>query len=71
MGESAKVAEPAARINLSPAMYDTYLREIIETGGAPSIQELSAKADGLGGHGYNEESVAMSAFNSLTSLFNS
>lgn len=37
----SKSALPDSKIKLNPAMYDDYLREIVETGGAPSIQELT------------------------------
>ena len=37
----------------------------MEQGGAPSIQNLVIKAEGLGGHGYLEESVAKRSYNSL------
>ena len=49
-------------------MHHAYLREIIETGGAPSIEELAMRADNLGGYGYHEESAVKKAFNAVSSL---
>lgn len=51
-------------------MHSAYLREIIETGGAPSIVELTQKAEALGARGCQEESIAKSAINKLISILN-
>ena len=37
-------ARPETQIKLNPAMYELYLREIVENGGTPSLQELSLLA---------------------------
>lgn len=64
------MALPESRLQLNPAMHSAYLREIIETGGAPSILELAQKAEALGARGCQEESMAKSAINKLTSVLN-
>ena len=55
-------------MRLNPSLHGSYLREIVEQGGAPSIQILVVKAESLGGHGYLEESVAKRSYNSLTRI---
>lgn len=64
-------AQSDSKIVLNKEMYEMYLREILEKGGAPSIQELSQKADQLGGYGYQEEGLAKHTFNLWIDLFNS
>ncbi len=42
---SQNVALPAVGLKLNPAMHSLYLREIVENGGAPSIEELIMKVE--------------------------
>ena len=69
IGRSTRAKE-SSTLQLSEAMHDSYLREIVETGGAPSLQELATKAEALGGHGNSEESMVKKAVNSMMELFN-
>ena len=59
-----------SKLRLNPALHDAYLREIVEQGGAPSVQTLVMKAVSLGGHGYLEESTAKRVYNSFAALLN-
>ena len=61
-------ARPEAKIKLSQEMHEAYLREIIENGGAPSVHELSLKAEALGGHFYLQERLIKRAFNSISNF---
>jgi len=47
-------------------MYDSYMREIIENGGAPSMDEIKQKVDLLGVYAIYEESLLVNATNSIT-----
>jgi hypothetical protein len=49
-------------------MHGAYMREIIENGGAPSVQELSMKAEALGGHFYLEEKLIKKTFNAVSNF---
>ena len=51
-------------------MYDSYMREIIEHGGAPSVEEIKQKVDSLGVYAIYEESLLVNATNSFTKLVN-
>ena len=55
-------------LQLNSALHDIYLREIVEQGGAPSVQELSIKAEILGGQGYLEESLTKRTINYVTEV---
>ena len=61
---------PDPVLKLSPDMSDAYLREIVESGGAPSIHEIQMVANSLGGFGYEEESLAKRGVNYMASLHN-
>ena len=56
------------QVELKKAMYDSYMREIIEHGGAPSMDEIKQKVDSLGVYAVYEESLLVNATNSLTKL---
>ena len=71
MVNTSRTAAQSTAINLSSEMHEAYLREIVETGGAPSLQELSNRAEALGGLGLNEESVVKNSLNGLLNYIDS
>lgn len=55
-----------SQVELKKVMYDSYMREIIENGGAPSMDEIKQKVDLLGVYAIYEESLLVNATNSIT-----
>mmetsp|Transcript_10839 Transcript_10839/g.13666 ORF Transcript_10839/g.13666 Transcript_10839/m.13666 type:complete len:127 (-) Transcript_10839:368-748(-) len=44
-------ALPESRVELKSSMHDSYMHEIVEHGGAPSVEEITMSVDALGGFG--------------------
>ena len=63
---TSELASADQGVKVNPLMHEVFLREIVESGGAPSVQELIDKADELGGLFASEQSFAISAYNKLT-----
>ena len=59
------------RLELDPTMHAQYLRDIVESGGAPSLQELTAQVEALGGVGLVEEGLVKSLLNKAVAFWNS
>lgn len=51
-------------------MHDAYMREIVETGGAPGVKELMHMIDALGSKGHREEILVIRSSDNLINFIN-